>query len=100
MGFYDRRVLPYLIDFACGMGQVMKTRSLVVPQAEGEVLEIGIGTGLNLAFYDPARVSRMERDRPSASRRSRVIHPRSSNRAIIRLRYPRSRPSSPCNVFA
>lgn len=66
MGFYDQRVLPYLIDFACGMGQVMKTRSLVVPEAEGEVLEIGIGTGLNLAFYDPARVSRITGVDPAA----------------------------------
>ncbi|WP_271104956.1 class I SAM-dependent methyltransferase [Pseudomonas tohonis] len=56
MGFYDRHVLPRLIDYACGMGEVMKTRSKIVPRAEGRVLEIGIGTGLNLGFYDPARV--------------------------------------------
>ncbi|MGA4632446.1 class I SAM-dependent methyltransferase [Pseudomonas solani] len=56
MGFYDRHVLPRLIDYACGMGEVMKTRSKIVPQAEGKVLEIGIGTGLNLGFYDPAKV--------------------------------------------
>lgn len=66
MGFYDRYVLPRLIDFACGMGDVMKTRSLVVPQAEGQVLEIGIGTGLNLSFYDPARVSRITGVDPAA----------------------------------
>ena len=56
MQFYDRHILPRLIDYACGMGEVMKTRSKIVPQAEGRVLEIGIGTGLNLGFYDPARV--------------------------------------------
>jgi ubiquinone/menaquinone biosynthesis C-methylase UbiE len=56
MGFYDRHVLPRLIDYACGMGEVMKTRSKIVSQAEGRVLEIGIGTGLNLGFYDPAKV--------------------------------------------
>ncbi|AOE83380.1 class I SAM-dependent methyltransferase [Pseudomonas sp. TCU-HL1] len=66
MGFYDRYVLPRLIDFACGMGHVMKTRSLVVPLAEGQVLEIGIGTGLNLAFYDPDRVSRVTGVDPAA----------------------------------
>lgn len=66
MGLYDRYVLPRLIDFACGMGHVMKTRSLVVPCAEGQVLEIGIGTGLNLAFYDPARVSRVTGVDPAA----------------------------------
>ena len=57
MKFYDEKILPRLIDYACGMGQVMKTRSQVVPLAAGRVLEIGIGTGLNLSFYDPARVS-------------------------------------------
>ncbi|WP_068830342.1 class I SAM-dependent methyltransferase [Pseudomonas sp. BMS12] len=57
MSFYDEKILPHLIDFACGMGHVMKTRSRVVPQAEGRVLEIGIGTGLNLSFYDAQKVS-------------------------------------------
>jgi ubiquinone/menaquinone biosynthesis C-methylase UbiE len=57
MKFYDEKILPRLIDFACGMGQVMKTRAQVVPLAEGRVLEIGIGTGLNLSFYDRDKVS-------------------------------------------
>lgn len=57
MRLYDEKVLPHLLDCACGMGQVMKVRSQVVPQAEGRVLEIGIGTGLNLAFYDRNKVS-------------------------------------------
>ena len=57
MGFYDHYILPHLIDFTCGMGAVMKTRLQIVPQASGRVLEIGIGTGLNLSFYDPAKVS-------------------------------------------
>lgn len=57
MKFYDEKILPHLIDFACGMGQVMKTRAQIVPQASGRVLEIGIGTGLNLGFYDADKVS-------------------------------------------
>ena len=57
MRFYDEKILPHLIDFACGMGQVMKTRAQVVPLASGRVLEIGIGTGLNLGFYDTSKVS-------------------------------------------
>lgn len=56
MGLYDRHLLPHLIDFACGMGAVMKARSQLVPLAQGRVLEIGIGSGLNLGFYDPQRV--------------------------------------------
>lgn len=66
MGLYDRHVLPHLIDFACGMGAVMKARSQIVPLAKGRVLEIGIGTGLNLSFYDPQRVDLVVGVDPSA----------------------------------
>lgn len=66
MNLYERVVLPRLIDFACGMGEVMKARSKIVPQACGRVLEIGIGTGLNLEFYDPNKVSAVIGVDPSA----------------------------------
>jgi ubiquinone/menaquinone biosynthesis C-methylase UbiE len=66
MGFYDRHILPHLIDLACGMGAVMKARSQIVPQAHGRVLEIGIGSGLNLEFYDPAKVQQIVGVDPSA----------------------------------
>ena len=67
MNLYDQHVLPHLIDFACGMGALMKTRAQIVPQAEGRVLEIGIGSGLNLSFYDPAKVSVIVGVDPSAA---------------------------------
>ncbi|MBH3338115.1 class I SAM-dependent methyltransferase [Pseudomonas mendocina] len=66
MGLYDRHVLPHLIDFACGMGAVMKARSQIVPLARGRVLEIGIGSGLNLSFYDPQQVEVVVGVDPSA----------------------------------
>ncbi|MFV9656205.1 class I SAM-dependent methyltransferase [Pseudomonas sp. NY15366] len=66
MGLYDRHILPHLIDFACGMGAVMKARSQIVPLAHGRVLEIGIGSGLNLSFYDPQRVEVVVGVDPSA----------------------------------
>ena len=66
MGLYDRHILPHLIDFACGMGAVMKARSQLVPQARGRVLEIGIGSGLNLSFYDPQPVEVVVGVDPSA----------------------------------
>ncbi len=66
MGFYDRHILPHLIDCTCGMGDVMKARSLIVPRARGKVLEIGIGSGLNLGFYDPAKVEHIFGVDPSA----------------------------------
>lgn len=63
--WYERNVLPWLIDFACGMKSVGKQRMKVIPQARGRVLEIGIGTGLNLPFYDAGRVSELVGVEPS-----------------------------------
>jgi ubiquinone/menaquinone biosynthesis C-methylase UbiE len=55
--WYERHVLPYLLDFVCGIRAVRRQRQKVVPLARGRVLEIGIGTGLNLEHYDKARVA-------------------------------------------
>ncbi len=57
MGFYNRYILPRCLDMACGIGPVEKQRAKVVPLAKGHVVEIGIGSGLNLAHYDPSRVN-------------------------------------------
>ena len=54
--WYERNVLPYLIDLACGTRPTRKQRLKVIPLAQGRVLEVGIGTGLNMPFYDKARV--------------------------------------------
>lgn len=54
--WYDRHVLPYVLDIACGLKPVSEQRRKVVPLAQGRVLEIGIGTGLNLAYYDKSKV--------------------------------------------
>lgn len=49
--FYERHILPRLIDTACSQPPMTKLRSRYVAQAEGKVLEIGIGSGLNLSHY-------------------------------------------------
>lgn len=57
MSFYSRHILPRLVESSCATKPVMRQREKVVPLAEGRVLEIGAGGGLNLPFYDRDRVS-------------------------------------------
>ncbi len=56
MGLYGDRVLPHIIDLACATAGVSEQRERIVPLATGRVLEVGMGSGLNLPFYDRDRV--------------------------------------------
>ncbi len=67
---YDRYILPRFIGCACGSRPIMKQREKVVPRAAGKVLELGIGGGLNLAFYDPGQVTSVSGVDPSAELRA------------------------------
>ena len=55
--WYDAHVMPKLITFACGQGQVMKRRGQLVPLASGAVFELGCGGGLNQEFYNSDAVT-------------------------------------------
>lgn len=59
MNLYERYMLPLLIDQACGTRPIRRLRQDLVPQARGRVLEIGVGTGHNLPFYDRDRVTEL-----------------------------------------
>lgn len=56
-GFYTRHILPRCLDKACGIGPIEKQREKVIPLAKGDVVEIGIGSGLNLPHYNPAQIN-------------------------------------------
>jgi SAM-dependent methyltransferase len=53
MGFYQNQIVPILTDLAMRQRNLAAYRSRVVPAADGRVLEIGVGSGLNLPFYLP-----------------------------------------------
>ena len=68
--FYDRHIMPRLIGCACASKPIMMQRVKVVPKAAGKVLELGIGGGLNLQYYDPAKVESVSGVDPSAELRA------------------------------
>jgi ubiquinone/menaquinone biosynthesis C-methylase UbiE len=80
MGIYQSRIVPHLVKWAMRNQQLEPYRQRVASGAEGRVLEIGIGSGLNLSFY-PQRVGEILGLEPSerllqmtqeAARRSRL----------------------------
>jgi ubiquinone/menaquinone biosynthesis C-methylase UbiE len=64
MGFYERRVLPRILNTACGTKTVEPLRRRVCEGLAGGVVEIGFGSGLNVPFY-PAAVTRVAAVEPS-----------------------------------
>lgn len=72
MSFYEDRILPHIIDCACSMGQVMKLRSQVVPRARGRVLEVGMGSAINLPFYNADQVQTVYGLEPSEGMRRKA----------------------------
>lgn len=65
MGLYQKFILPRLIDTAMRRKEVAACRAELIPKAAGAVLEIGIGSGLNLPFF-PGTVTRLSGVDPSA----------------------------------
>ena len=53
--WYERVVLPYVLDVACGIGPIRRQRQTVIPLASGRVLEIGMGT--DIRGSDPTKAA-------------------------------------------
>lgn len=72
MGFYDRNILPLVLNAAMGTKPIRYQRRKVVPRASGRVLEIGFGAGHNLPFYDASKVTHLWALEPSPEMRERA----------------------------
>ena len=56
MNLYERYILPPMINLVCGTQVIEELRRQVVPRARGQVLEVGMGSGINLPLYEPANI--------------------------------------------
>ena len=65
MNLYNKYILPQVVNWACKQETNMRQRRKVIPLVSGNVLEIGIGSGLNLSIYDHKKVRRLTAIDPS-----------------------------------
>ena len=72
MSWYEERILPHLMTFACSASPNQKQRQKIVPEAAGEILEIGFGGGLNVPYYDTSKVKKIWALEPSEGMRRKA----------------------------
>ena len=56
---YENYVLPKMLDCCCSTKPISYQRKKIVPEASGTILEIGIGSGLNIPYYQKSRVNKV-----------------------------------------
>ena len=59
MNLYNKYILPKFLNCACGSKPINYQRQKVVPLAKGNVLDIGIGSGLNIPFYNSDKIDQV-----------------------------------------
>jgi ubiquinone/menaquinone biosynthesis C-methylase UbiE len=59
MSFYGDRIYPRLVSMLGNPQPIRNVRAKILRLAQGRVLEVGVGTGVNFVHYDPARVAKV-----------------------------------------
>jgi ubiquinone/menaquinone biosynthesis C-methylase UbiE len=59
MRFYNEHIYPWLVSRLGDPPPIKEARERIVPLAQGTVLEIGVGPGVNFVHYDPTKVSKV-----------------------------------------
>ena len=72
MSLYETYCLPHILNIVCGLKVIQKQREKVVPFAQGRVLEIGMGSGLNLPYYDAEKIELVWGLEPSEGMRKKA----------------------------
>ena len=85
MGFarwWDQTIVPRIIKCGCSVEPIMELRARVVPEARGDVFELGCGGGINQRFFDMARITSFTGVDPSPQLRE------SANETVVRKGWP------------
>ena len=69
-GWWERAIVPHIIRLGCGCRMMAEHRAGLIPEAAGRVLELGMGAGANLPFYDVSKVSEVIGVEPSPGLRA------------------------------
>lgn len=72
MSFYEDKILPHIISCGCSSNAIMALRAKIVPLAYGNVLEVGIGSALNMEHYNIDQVTKVWGLEPSLAMRKRA----------------------------
>jgi len=82
MGLYAKYVLPRLVDLSMRNKETSRLRAEWLPHARGDVLEVGIGSGLNLPFYS-SDVQRVYGVDPSLELQRKALRRATATRARV-----------------
>ena len=83
MSFYKERVYPHLVSLLGNPKPIGEIRKRIVPAAQGDVLEIGVGPGVNFAHYDPTKVNKVYALEPNPGMMSRADEQRRATRLEV-----------------